>query len=66
MFCYKEKFILPSNKRKINFKVIMTLSKEKQKYYDNNKLCGELLTSMIFPPPLIGIFALISIVGKIN
>jgi len=44
----------------------MTLSKEKQKYYDNNKLCGELLTSMIFPPPLIGIFALISIVGKIN
>lgn len=43
MFCHKEKFIVPSNKGKINFKVGMTLSKEKQKYHDNNELCGALL-----------------------
>lgn len=49
MLCHKEKFILPLNKGKINFKVVMTLFNEKQKYDDNNELCGTLLWFSLLP-----------------
>lgn len=49
ILCHKEKFILPLNKGKINFKVVMTLFNEKQKYDDNNELCGTLLWFSLLP-----------------